>query len=170
MRRIVVCLAATLACAPAALADGPPAKTAFEQLKALAGDWRTTDEANPTAVQFKTIANGSTLIETWTMAPTRQSMTVYTMDGDDLLATHYCPQGNAPRLRFTHTGDDGAHHFLFLDGANLQDASRSHAHVLWINDTGAGKLERGETYIANGSGYTPGEHGVDRYTFVRVAP
>ena len=136
-------------------AADPPAKVAFEQLKVLLGSWRATDPNNNTLVEVKLIANGSTLVETWTMSPTRQSMTVYTLDGNRLLATHYCPQGNAPRLAFTKTDTSGAHHFDFIDGANLQDPEGSHEHAFWIRKELDETITRSETYISNGAKYNP---------------
>jgi hypothetical protein len=144
-----------LLCHASAIAGNPPAKAAFEQLTALAGRWQSADSTNATSVEIRTIANGSTLVETWTMSPTRQSMTVYTMDGDRLLATHYCPQGNAPRLEFARTDESGAHHFEFLDGANLQDPKGSHEHAFWIRKDAGGTITRNETYIANAAVYDP---------------
>lgn len=144
-----------------------PAKVAFEQLKTLLGTWRSTDPKSQTVIETKLIANGSSLVETWTMSPTRQSMTVYTLDGDRLLATHYCPQGNAPRLAFTGTDASGAHHFMFVDGANLQDPAGSHEHAFWIRADASGTITRNETYIANGAKYDPEKDLGDTETFAR---
>lgn len=148
-------------------AADPPAKLAFEQLKTLAGNWRTTDPNSSTSVEVKTIANGSALVETWTMSPTRQSMTVYTLDGNRLLATHYCPQGNAPRLVFVTTDASGAHHFDFLDGANLDDPDGSHEHAFWIRKDPSGTVTRNETYISNGAKYDPEKDTGNIETFSR---
>jgi hypothetical protein len=139
----------------AASATGASSKDVFEHLKTLAGDWHSTKEASATTVNYRTIANGSSVVETWTMSPTRQSMTVYTMDGERLLATHYCPQGNAPRLRMAETDATGAHRFAFLDGANLQDPSGSHEHAFWLRFDPSGTLTRSETYIRNDATYDP---------------
>lgn len=144
-----------------------PAKTAFEQLKTLVGTWRAAGPNSKTTVEVKLIANGSTLVETWTMSPTRQSMTVYTLDGDRLLATHYCPQGNAPRLVFSKTDASGAHHFEFLDGANLQNPAGSHEHAFWIRADASGTITRNETYIANGAKYDSEKDLGDTETFAR---
>lgn len=143
-------------------------KDVFEHLKTLAGDWRSTRIGSATVVNYRTIANGSSVVETWTMSPTRQSMTVYTMDGERLLATHYCPQGNAPRLRMTDTDAAGAHRFAFLDGANLQDASGSHEHAFWIRFDPSGTLTRSETYIRNGAAYDPQQDKGDQESFARA--
>lgn len=151
-----------------ALAAESASGAIFEQLKSLAGDWRSTRNDSSTVVNYKVIASGSSLVETWTMSPTRQSMTVYTMDGERLIATHYCPQGNAPRLQFTHTDKDGAHHFLFLDGANLQDPTGSHEHAFWIMIDPSGALTRSETYIDNGATYNPELDKGDEASFIRL--
>ena len=147
--------------------DSPP-HGAYEQLKGLVGSWKSTNPKNPTSIEVALFANGSALVETWTMSPTRQSMTVYTLDGDRLLATHYCPQGNVPRLVFTHTDDTGAHHFKFLDGTNLQDRASSHAHALIIRVDQGGTVTRTETYIPNGSDYDPARDTADTDTYART--
>ncbi|MBL8299289.1 MAG: hypothetical protein JNN30_13200 [Rhodanobacteraceae bacterium] len=145
-----------------------PAMAVFEELKTLVGNWRLTEAGKSTSVEVKLIANGSTLVETWTMSPTRRSMTVYTMDGDRLLATHYCPQGNAPRLVYTQTDDSRAHHFAFLDGANLQNPEGAHEHAFWIRKGPKGALTRNEVYISNGAKYDPAKDVGTTETFSRV--
>jgi hypothetical protein len=153
---------------PATFASDSSSHKAYEQLKGLAGTWKSTNPKNPTSIEVVLIANGSALVETWTMSPTRKSMTVYTLDGDRLLATHYCPQGNAPRLTFTNTDDTGAHHFTFLDGTNLQNQESSHAHALIIRAEPNGNITRTETYISNGSNYDPAKDIGDTETFTRA--
>jgi hypothetical protein len=169
MNRSVIApaLLAAAAALPAAAA-GPKASGVFGALKPLVGEWRSADPANATRVSYALVANGSALVETWTMSPSRTSMTVYTMDGDRLLATHYCPQGNAPRMRWTHTDTSGAHHFLFVDGANLQDPEGFHEHAFWIRVERAGAITRSETYIGNGATFRPGSGAGEPETFERV--
>ena len=169
MRLSTSCLAILLLLAPlTSYADGPPSKVAFEHLKGLIGNWKPTNPKDPTQIEIKLIASGSALVETWAMSPTRQSMTIYTLDGDRLLATHYCPQGNAPRLAYTKTDNSGAHHFQFLDGTNLQNPKASHEHALWIREETDGTLTRSETYIANGTSYDPAKDTGEIQTFVRA--
>jgi hypothetical protein len=102
------------------------------------------------------------------MSPISQSMTVYTMDGERILATHYCPQGNAPRLYLAKSDEDGTHHFEFLDGANLQNPGGFHEHAFWIRLDLPDSLTRSETYIANGSVYDPATDSGESESFVRV--
>jgi hypothetical protein len=167
MKRFSVLAAFALVAAHfSAMAGEPAAQTVFDQLKALKGEWRSA--TGKTVVNYRLIANDSSIIETWTMSPTRQSMTVYTMDGDRIIATHYCPQGNAPRLAFSRSADDGTHYFEFLDGANLQEANGSHEHAFWIRVGSPDALMRSETYIANGASYDPQKDLGSTESFVRV--
>lgn len=145
-----------------------PALEAYGQLKRLVGTWKSTNPENPTSIEVKLIANESAIVETWTMSATRQSMTVFSLDGDRLLATHYCPQGNAPRLAFTNSDESGALHFKFLDGTNLQDPEGSHEHALMIRAEPNGTVTRTETYIANGSDYDPAKDIGDTEIFARA--
>lgn len=134
-------------------------KKIFNELKTLVGDWKSAAAGSATTVNYKLIANDSALIETWTMSPTRQSMTVYTLDGNELIASHYCPQGNAPRLKLTTTDKSGASNFILMDGANLQDPSGSHQHAFWIRIDGPNSMSRSETYIGNAEAYDPSRQG-----------
>jgi hypothetical protein len=170
MHRSMFVLFAFLASVSAAGFDGMPnnAKDVFERLKTLQGDWKSADPKSAMVVNYKLLANGSSVVETWTMSPTRQSMTVYTMDGDRLIATHYCPQGNAPRLQFTKTDPSGACHFIFLDGANLQAPEGSHEHVFWIKFDSAERVTRSETYIRNSAKYDPAIDKGEVASFVRL--
>ena len=148
------------------LAAKPSAKAVFEQLKSLEGNWRSS--TGKTKAEYRLIANGSSIVETWTMSPTRQSMTVYTMDGARIIATHYCPQGNAPRLVLSNTDAAGTHYFEFLDGANLQNPEGSHEHAFWVRLESPERLLRSETYIANGASYDPKKDVGTPESFTRV--
>ena len=44
---------------------------------------------------------------------------MYHLDGDRLLATHYCPQGNQPRLKLMDDGDPKRLSFAFVDGTGM---------------------------------------------------
>jgi hypothetical protein len=142
----------------------------FETLKSLQGHWRPDIQGSSTTVEFRLTAGGSALVETWTMGQGRESMTIYTMDGDHLVATHYCPQGNAPSLRHIGSDEESGHHFQFVDGLNVQIPGRSHVHAFSLKLVDRDTIERSETYIANGTSYQPGTHGIDRYRFVRIVP
>ena len=125
---------------------------AFKQLSSLVGSWEGKfEDGRPHSVSYRLTAGGTVLVETWTLAPGRESMTLYHMDGETLVADHYCPQGNTPRLELTKGGGADKLSFVFRDGTNLQVKGKSHQHAFWIRLNGKNSFERGETYVENGS-------------------
>jgi hypothetical protein len=147
-------VAAFLIAPPAALrAEGSPsaAVLAFGQLSALVGSWESRPEDGPPhTVVYRLSGAGSVLVETWSLGPERESLTLYHLDGDRLLATHYCPQGNQPRLELVESGD-GVLRFALRDGTNLQVAGRAHQHAFWMKLAGRDEFARSETYVENGA-------------------
>ncbi len=128
------------------------AADAFKQLTSLNGNWEGKfSDGSSHSVSYRLTAGGSVLVETWTLAPGRESMTLYHLDDTVLIATHYCPQGNQPRLQFVKTGEPNKLSFKFRDGSNLQVKNKSHQHAFWIKILGNESFERSETYIENGS-------------------
>ena len=151
VRVALLCLSFWL---PASVVHGAEttAAQAFEQLSGLVGRWQGEfADGRVHTIDYRLSAGGSVLVETWALAPGRESMTLYHLDGERLLATHYCPQGNQPRLVYRAV-EDGALQFQFLDGTGLQDRERAHQHAFAVRLPAAdGAMERSETYVANGS-------------------
>ena len=147
----LLCAAAATAADRAANDGAPPsARAAFERLSSLVGRWRGDDGRGQT-VTYRLTAGDSVLVETWALAPGRESMTLYHLDGDTLLATHYCPQGNQPTLRYVPAAGDARRlSFAFARGSNLGVAGAWHQHSMWI-EFGSGGFTRAETYIQNGT-------------------
>lgn len=124
-----------------------PSPTAFETLKSLVGNWEGTNARGRTVkVSFHLTAAGSVLVENWEMANGRSSMTVYHLDKADLMATHYCPIGNQPRLTLTDGPADRLS-FAFKDATNLRTPSEEHEHSFWIAVAGPDAFTRSETYL-----------------------
>lgn len=106
-----------------------PARAAFERFKRLEGNWkgRSTKGWEETK-SFKTIAQGSVVVGTsFDSHPNETMMTMYYLDGDRLMLTHYCVAKNQPRLVATSFADGGKTiTFTFLDGTNLTSRDRGH--------------------------------------------
>jgi hypothetical protein len=138
--------------AHAAHAATPDAAAAFQRLTTLVGAWKgTRPDGHEHRVDYRLSAGGSVLVETWTLGAGRESLTLYHLDGTRLLATHYCPQGNQPRLQLTAVKDDGTLSFEFLDGTNLGVKDKSHQHAFWLRLDGEHGFTRSETYVENDS-------------------
>lgn len=148
MYRLLI-LTALAASAPVA-GNEVSATQAFERLSALQGKWTGTfANGKAHSVEYRLSAGGTALIETWTLGPTRESITMYALDGARLLATHYCPQGNQPRLKFTEVDAQGKYQFAFVDGTNLQNPEGWHQHTFWVSFDDATHYTRSETYVPN---------------------
>lgn len=136
------------------LLAGEPSKhaaAAFEKLKGLVGRWEGLEPGvGKWVVTYKLIAKGSALVETWSPGSSAEAMTVYTIDGDDLIATHFCPWGNQPRLRLTASSTPHRYAFEIFDGANLNVDKAFHQVSFWLRVDGPDAFTRSETYVANG--------------------
>jgi hypothetical protein len=74
-----------------------------------------------------------------------ETLTVFHPDGSNLMVTHYCAQGNQPRLRLERAS---AQHwtFVFFDATNLLDTKAPHLVRLEIQLLDPDHLIRTETY------------------------
>ena len=145
-----------LACAPSGAQEeivqtsdrlsAPVAQDAFDRLKALVGAWRgQRPDGRDITVSYRLTAGGTVLVETWALGPEREALTLYHMDGADLLATHYCPIGNQPRLRLTKATAERLD-FVFQDATDLVP-DEPHQHDFWIEFDATGAIARGDTYV-----------------------
>jgi hypothetical protein len=109
-----------------------PKNAAFEQLKKLAGKWSgKADHGGMTvevAVTYKVTSGGSAVMETVFAGTDHEMVTMYTLDGDKLILTHYCTLGNQPRMKAEKTDNPKKLAFKFLDGTNLDAAKDLHMH------------------------------------------
>jgi hypothetical protein len=151
MNRVSSLLWTGITCAIALPAAAAEIDTqAFEQLKPLVGVWQPADKPDSTLrVTFALTAGGTVLTENW-QSPTHTSMTVYHLDGASLIATHYCPRGNQPRMALTRREDDGTLRFEFRDGTGLDEPGEHYEHLLTLRIDENGDLTRGEVYAEYG--------------------
>ena len=154
----VVSMALTLAVPVAVLAAvqpaAPNAPAVFARLRSgLAGSWKLAAVTFPRQeafrISFKEISRGSALVETFGDPAGSVTETVYHLDGEHLLATHYCAQGNQPRLRFVKDDPKAGAEFAFKDATNLASEKASHLVRMRIRLDGD-RLEKDEIYVANG--------------------
>ncbi len=135
----------------AASSRGIEPREAFEKLKGLAGDWKAgakTDHdghlgKDANKVNFRVTAAGSALIETQFPGSDHEMVSVYHMDGDNLLMTHYCAAQNQPRLKLNKDASTASRLvFDFDGGTNFNPAKDIHIHSAVINLDG--KTVKGE--------------------------
>ena len=132
-------------------ADQANARLAFAQLQTLVGEWEgKTDAGRVLKVSYRLVANNTVLVETWTLGPQREALTLYHMDNESLIATHYCPLGNQPRLRLKEAGSASSFTFEFVSATNLPKPGMAHQHQFEIEILQANSFARSETYMENG--------------------
>lgn len=128
-----------------AAARASPAATQLEKLKALAGTW--TGKAGPAgspgedaSVTWRVTGGGSAVMETVFPGTPHEMVTVYHMDGDRLLLTHYCAAGNQPTMRALPSKDPSIIAFDFLRGSNMKPGDM-HMHSARIVLAGEDRIE-----------------------------
>jgi len=109
-------------------AEGSSDAAAFARLKTLVGEWDANTQMGKAHLSYELIAGGTALVEKETGEKMPAMMTVYHLDGDRLMLTHYCMAGNQPRMRAkAFDAAAGKLEFEFLDGTNLT-AAEGHMH------------------------------------------
>jgi hypothetical protein len=105
---ILIALTIAIAVSVAAEDPGTPgARSAatFTQLKSLAGEWEAVQDGVPVKETYTLTANGSTLMAETRPASEPAMITMFTVDGEHLIATHYCIAGNQPQMVATTPND-----------------------------------------------------------------
>jgi hypothetical protein len=128
--------------------QGVDAKTAFDQIKTLAGTWKADitgnhkeEHAGANTVVYKLTGAGSALVETQFPGSDHEMVSVYHLDGDDLRMTHYCAMGNQPRVKLDRVKSTPKHLvFVFDGGTNLDPQKDMHIHGLEITFHDDGKI------------------------------
>jgi hypothetical protein len=117
LRRIAATLIVVLSAA-LVMAETDAHKT-FDQLKGMEGNWEGKNAQGQTIqVTFRVTAGGSALMSEIHGKGPENMITMFHMDGDHLLMTHYCGAGNQPRMKVA-TADAKSVSFEFVDGTNI---------------------------------------------------
>ena len=104
----------------------------LEKMKKLAGTWVELDKdgkPSKTVISvFKVTSGGSAVHETIMPGTDHEMVTIYHLDGKDLVLTHYCIFQNQPRLKCDPKSPDNKLVFKFAGGANIDPAKDQHMH------------------------------------------
>jgi hypothetical protein len=137
----ILCVLLSLVLMAAALfADEKPAAPKstpeFEKLKTLIGEWQAkTKDGQSVKTSYKLVSNGSALMETLEMGKKGEGtmVTVYHLNGNNLMMTHYCSANNQPRMKAQPAaGEINSLTFSYLDATNLAPPDSGHMHGLVI--------------------------------------
>lgn len=107
---------------------------AFEKFKSLEGKWKAAIEGGEVVeVIYEVVSNKSVVMETIKSGEEAGMITMYHLDEDKLMVTHYCSAGNQPRM-IAESIDPGlsAISFNFLD---VTDAGSDEGYMTNIDFT-----------------------------------
>jgi hypothetical protein len=71
---------------------------AFEKLSSLIGEWKGVQDGIEIKLTYTLTADGSALMEEFRPVKGPVMITMFYVDGDRLVATHYCSVGNQPQM------------------------------------------------------------------------
>jgi hypothetical protein len=132
----------------------PPTHAGLDKMKKLAGTWVLADkDGKPTdqvASIIKVTAGGSVVHETLFPGQPHEMISVYSVDGADLVMTHYCVLGNQPRMKVDPKSPANQIVWHFAGGSNLDPKKDKHMHEATLTIVDDDHLE------VNGVGW---EHG-----------
>ena len=115
----------------AAAAAKPAVPNKLDAIKKLAGDWvQVGEDGKPTdkvVSTYRLTAGGSAVEETMFAGTHHEMITIYHMDGDDLVLTHYCVTGNQPRMKAEKQAGNTLV-FKCAGGTNMKSENDEHMH------------------------------------------
>jgi hypothetical protein len=150
MRRAAVLLFAVIFAPP--LTGQNDTHTAFNKLKTLVGNWDgKSQDGKPVHVSYQLFSDDSALLERMDHGGRAQMISVYHLDGNQLMMTHYCMAHNQPRMRAEQPSGDGkVLTFSFLDATSLPSPSAGHMHKLELSFDDARHMTQKWNWIENG--------------------
>lgn len=158
--------------AAAAKKAGVSAQTTFDKLKTLAGDWEARDGVSyggkPIRVSYKAVSGGAGLMETYSQvgADYIDMVTIYHLDGDALVLTHYCHVNNQVRMRWEPvTGEANAVSFNYVDATNLSVSNKEIMNKVQLTFKDKDHFTQTWTWRTTENGKTTEDKAV--YNFVR---
>ena len=145
--RIATALAILLAAA-CAFGQSDAVKT-FDQLKTLNGTWEgKSPKGDPFKVIFRPTAGGSALMSE--IVGEEDMITMFHMDNNRVLATHYCGAGNQPRMAASSSPDGKTISFNFVDVTNLATPKSGHMDHFVITMVDADHHTEDWTFVQDG--------------------
>lgn len=136
--------------------DSGNAAAAFDKLKGLVGQWEGTSEKGTekgrVTTTYELVSNGSALLERIHLEDGSEIPTLYYLDSNRLMLTHYCIAGNQPTMQAEILGPASNElRFRFVKATNLASGNAGHMHDVVI------KLVNPDQFTANWSWHESGK-------------
>lgn len=125
------------------------AQKTFDQLKTLNGTWEgKSPKGDLYKVIFRPTAGGSALMSE--IMGEEDMITMFHMDNNRVLATHYCGAGNQPRMVASSSPDGKTITFNFVDATNLATPKSGHMDHFVITLVDADHHTEDWTFVQDG--------------------
>ena len=146
-------------------ADKTKSEEAFDRLATLKGEWRGEQEGVKISLIYTLTANGSALMEEFRPESGAVMITMFTVDGDHLIATHYCSAKNQPQMMTSAITD--VHKPLAFSLARISGLKSPDD---WHN-TGLTMIQEGNDHLTQEWTYrSKGKSGKRTFRYTRVQP
>jgi hypothetical protein len=132
--------------------SAPSAREGFRKIQNLAGEWEgKDDQGHPVKSKFLPVASDTAIMETLAMANMEEMVTLYSLDIDSIVLTHYCPTNNQPRMRAVPTDNLIMKlEFVFTGAGNLPDSNVGHEQKLVLQFVDKDHITERWTWRRNG--------------------
>jgi hypothetical protein len=139
---------------PGSAGQTAAAAAPFERFKNLAGDWLAAEDGEmfkkgDVVARYAVTAAGSAVVETVFPGSPHEMVTVYHADGPDLVLTHYCMEGNQPRMRAKNP-KGSRFDFAFDGGTGINPKKDRHMNSASLEFVGPDELRSVWTEIEAG--------------------
>jgi hypothetical protein len=102
------------------------AQKLLEKFKSMVGTWEGKNTQDESVVDTYRLAAGGTAVMSENKMGSEDMLSLFYVDGDHLLMTHFCPSGSQPRMRATISSDFKTVAFDFVDATNLPNPQKGH--------------------------------------------
>ena len=127
------------------------AAPAFEKLKSLAGHWEAATKIGTARATYEVVSGGNAVLEHLNVAGKHAMITVYHLDHNRVLLTHYCDSGSQPRMQASGiNAKTNSIDFHFVDVTNLAAADAMHMHDVVIKLNGPNDIAENWTMFQDG--------------------
>jgi hypothetical protein len=104
------------------------AQKTLDRFKSMVGTWQGKSPSGDTSeVTYRLTAGGTAVMADMHMAG-EDMVSMYYVNGEDLLMTHFCPTNNQPRMKAVISPDLNTVSFDFMDITNLKAPEAGHMH------------------------------------------
>ncbi len=126
-------------------AAAPAQADALEPFRKLAGDWVGSagegDDKHELTISYRVVGAGSAVVEEMFKGTPHEMVTMYHLDGDTVMLTHYCAAQNQPRMKAVKSEKPNEVKFEFAGGTNIDPAKTKHMHGLLMRFVSDNELQ-----------------------------